>query len=226
MKEILFENRDLAYKKFHSKLVPDIDENRIIGVRIPTIRHIAKQFEKTTERDAFMKELPHTYYEENNLHAFFIAQIKNFNECIYELEKFLPYIDNWATCDSLRPECFAKNKDKLICHIYEWISSENAFTVRFGIEMLMVHFLDESFEIKHLNVVASVENEQYYVKMMAAWYFATALAKKWDESVKFLADKRLDVWVHNKTIQKAIESYRITDAQKDFLRTLKINKNK
>lgn len=225
MKEILFENSDLDYKSFHAKLIPDIDENKIIGVRVPHIRRIAKQFEGTDKRNAFMKELPHTYYEENNLHAFFIAQIKDFSECITELEKFLPYIDNWATCDELRPVCFAKNKNKLICHIYKWISSENAFTVRFGIEMLMVHFLDEDFEKKHLETVASVKNEQYYVKMMVAWYFATALAKKWEQTVSFITDKKLDIWVHNKAIQKALESYRITEEQKNFLRGLKITKN-
>lgn len=222
MKEILLKKADISYKKFHAKLMPDIDESTIIGVRVPEIRKIANKYAESEARKKFMQELPHTYYEENNLHAFFIVQIKEFCECIYELERFLPYIDNWATCDSLRPVCFAKNKDKLVKHIYKWLKSDNPFAVRFGIEMLMVHFLDEKFDKMFADAVLNVCSEHYYVKMMVAWYFATALSKRWDDIVPYITEKRLNTWVHNKTIQKALESYRITDAQKKYLRTLKI----
>lgn len=220
--KILFENQDLEYKKFHTKLMPGISPDKVIGVRIPVLRKLAKTIfnEKTGEK--FLETLPHNYYEENNLHSFLIADIKDYDKCIKEIDLFLPFIDNWATCDSLRPKCFKKNKDKLIGKIYEWLKSTHTYTVRFGIEMLMIHFLDNDFKKEYLEKVSLVKSDEYYINMMIAWYFATALSKKWEETFVYIENKKLDTWVHNKTIQKAIESYRITNEQKEILRKLKI----
>lgn len=224
MKSILFENQDLGYKEFHQKLVPNLDPDTIIGVRVPALRKLAKDFSGTEKRAEFLKTLPHKYYEENNLHAFFIEQIADFDRCIAEINRFLPYIDNWATCDSMRPKVFLKNKEKLLLQIDKWLKSEKTYTVRYGIEMLMVHFLDEDFSEKHLEKVASIKSDEYYVNMMLAWYFATALAKQWDKTVPYLHEHKLHPWVHNKTIQKAVESYRISAEQKKFLRNLRRKK--
>ena len=221
MKSILFENQDLGYKEFHQKLVPNLDPDTIIGVRVPALRKLAKDFSGTEKRAEFLKTLPHKYYEENNLHAFFIEQIADFDRCIAEINRFLPYIDNWATCDSMRPKVFSKNKEKLLLEIDKWLKSEKTYAVRYGIEMLMVHFLDEDFNEKHLEKVASIESDEYYVNMMLAWYFATALAKQWDRTVPYLYEHKLHPWVHNKTIQKAVESYRISAEQKKFLKNLR-----
>lgn len=221
MKSVLFENQDLGYKEFHQKLVPNLDPDTIIGVRVPALRKIAKDFSGTEKRAEFLKTLPHKYYEENNLHAFFIEQIADFDRCIAEINRFLTYIDNWATCDSMRPKVFSKNKEKLLLEIDKWLKSEKTYTVRYGIEMLMVHFLDEDFSEKHLEKVASIKSDEYYVNMMLAWYFATALAKQWDKTVPYLYEHKLHPWVHNKTIQKAVESYRISAEQKKFLRNLR-----
>lgn len=221
MINILFENRDLKYKKFHSRLIPNIEPERVIGVRTPVLRKIAQSFRDTEERSEFLKILPHMYYEENNLHAFFIEQITDFDECVCELNRFLPYVDNWATCDSMRPKCFKKNKEKLIAVIKEWIKSEDVYTVRFSIEMLMVYYLDDEFRIEYPELVGSIQSEEYYINMMIAWYFATALAKQWDDTFAYIKDGRLSLFVHNKTIQKAIESYRISESKKKILRGLK-----
>ena len=221
MKSVLFENQDLGYKEFHQKLVPNLDPDTIIGVRVPALRKLAKDFSGTEKRAEFLKTLPHKYYEENNLHAFFIEQIADFDRCIAEINRFLTYIDNWATCDSMRPKVFSKNKEKLLLEIDKWLKSEKTYTVRYGIEMLMVHFLDEDFSEKHLEKVASIKSDEYYVNMMLAWYFATALAKQWDKTVPYLYEHKLHPWVHNKTIQKAVESYRISAEQKKFLRNLR-----
>lgn len=222
MLEILFKNQDTKYKAFHQRLIPNVDPDRVIGVRTPTLRRIAKEFSGSKDREQFLKKLPHQYYEENNLHAFFIEQIRDFDLCIAEINRFLPYVDNWATCDSMRPGCFIKNRDKLILAIEKWLNAEDTYTVRYGIEMLMVHFLDGDFDKKHLEMVAEVESSEYYVNMMIAWYFATALAKKWDEAFPYLEKKRLAPWIHNKTIQKSVESYRIAEDKKTILRRLKI----
>lgn len=226
MKDIqnkLFELCDSEYKKFHSSLVPTIDLDKIIGVRVPTLRKFAREFFKTTDTSVFCDSLPHKYYEENSLHAFLICEIKNFDECITALNKFLPYVDNWGTCDSIRPKCFAKNKDSLILHIENWLNSSHTYTVRFGIEMLMTHFLDEGFDKRFLERVSEIESQEYYVNMMVSWYFATALAKQWESAIPFIEENRLGDWVHNKTIQKAVESYRITEEQKNYLKALRKN---
>jgi len=219
--DILYSKQDPEYKKFHSKLIPDISPNRIIGVRIPEIRKLANELKNSEESECFMNVLPHKYYEENNLHAFLICSIKDFDLCISELNKFLPYVDNWATCDSIRPACFKNEKTRLFEEIEIWIKSEHTYTVRFAIEMLMTHFLDSDFSIDIHNLVLGVISDEYYIKMMVAWYFATALAKQWESTVRILEDNFLPQWIHNKTIQKAIESYRITNEQKLYLRTLK-----
>lgn len=212
---------DMKYKAFHSKLIPNINPDTIIGVRTPHLRALAKKLRDESEE--FLGVLPHDYYEENNLHGFIISEIKDFDKCIEMLDRFLPYVDNWATCDGIRPKCFAKNKDKLLLKIKEWIASDRVYTVRFALEMLMCFYLDEDFRREYLGMAAAVDSGEYYVNMMLAWYFATALAKQWDESLPYITEHRLPVWVHNKTIQKAVESLRITKEQKEYLKTLKIN---
>jgi len=220
--EKLFEMQDIKYKEFHSRLMPTIEKESIIGVRVPMLRAYAKELFGTTEAEEFLKELPHKFYEENNLHAFLTAEIKDYDLCIAELERFLPFIDNWATCDSLRPKVFAKNRKKLILKIKEWMNSPHLYTARFGIEMLMTHFLDADFKPEYLNWVAETKTEEYYLMMMKAWFFATALTKQYDTAITFIEQKKLDKTAHNKAIQKAIESFRITNEQKAYLKTLKI----
>lgn len=222
IEKILFNNQDLEYKKFHTKLMPGIDSEKVVGVRIPILRKIAKDYWDALISENFLNKLPHNYYEENNLHAFLIAEIKDYDKCIKEIDLFLPFIDNWATCDSLRPKCFRKNKDKLILEINKWLNSSHTYTVRFAIEMLMVHFLDNDFKNDYLKRVSQVKSNEYYINMMIAWYFATALSKRWEEAFIYIKDKKLDTWVHNKTIGKAIESYRIPNEKKEILRNLKI----
>ena len=214
----LFELRDEKYRDFNSSLIPNIDKERIVGVRIPALRKIAKELMKGEEKEALMSALPHKYLEENHLHAFLINEIKDFDTCIFELDRFLPCVDNWSICDSIRPCSFLGNTDRLIPHIERWLRSEHAYTVRFAIEMLMVYYLGEHFDERFIDMVAGVESDEYYVNMMIAWYFATALAKRWDEAIKIIDNERLSLWVHNKTIQKAFESYRVTDEQKEYLR--------
>ena len=218
--EKLFMMQDLNYKKFHSKLMPTVDENKIIGVRTPDLRKFAKETD-INDVKAFMKNLPHKYYEEDNFHGFMIEKIKEFDECIKELDKFLPYIDNWATCDLVTPKILGKYPEKLILKIDEWLSSSHTYTKRYAIRMLMCFYLDENFKEEYMDRVAMLKSDEYYVKMMIAWYFATALFKKYDEAVSYLKNEKLDVWVHNKTIQKACESFRINDETKKYLKTLK-----
>lgn len=217
----LFELQDLEYREFHSNLVPTKDPDAIIGVRVPHLRKLAKELIKEMDVTPFLKELPHQYNEENVLHAFFIEAIKDYDECLLELNQFLPYVDNWAVCDSLKPKVFKKHLDELVDEIQGWIESTQTYTIRFGIEMLMNFYLDEKFSAKYLDMVAGVKSEEYYVNMMVAWYFATALAKQYDATIKIIEAGVLDKWTHNKTIQKAIESYRITPEQKEYLRGLK-----
>lgn len=214
----LFELQDLSYRDFHSALMPTIDPDTVIGVRIPALRKLARELQDT---GMFLEELPHRYYEENNLHGFLIAGIRDFGTCVAEVERFLPYVDNWATCDSLRPRCFAGHKEELLLHIRSWMKSEHPYAVRFAMEMLMVHYLDGDFAPEYPALVAGVVSEEYYVNMMSAWYFATALAKQYGAVIGYLEKNRLPAWVHNKTIQKAVESYRISPEQKEYLRTLK-----
>lgn len=221
MKERLFALQDVKYADFQSKLTPNIPRDRFIGVRVPAARNLAKQIIKEGKPEAFLRRLPHEYFDENLLHGMLIALIRDYDDCIAELERFLPYVDNWAVCDTMSPKVFRKHRPELLEHIFKWTASEKPYTIRFGIEMLMVHFLDEDFRPGYLEIPALVVSDEYYVKMMVAWFFATALAKQWDSSVKYLEQNRLETWTHNKAIQKAMESYRITDEQKAYLRTLK-----
>lgn len=217
----LFELQDPEYREFHAKLMPTVDKDRIIGVRTPALRKFAREYGKSEDAGEFMKALPHDYYEENNLHGFLIEGIRDYEECIRALDAFLPYVDNWATCDMMAPKIFKKHLDELEHKIEEWMASEHTYTVRYGIGMLMRYYLDEEFRTQYLEKVAAVESEEYYVKMMAAWYFATALAKQYEKTLPFLTEGRLEKWTHNKAIQKAVESNRITAEQKKYLRTLK-----
>ena len=221
MIEQLFELQDTSYKEFHAKLIPTINTDTIIGVRTPQLRKIAKEFSKSPEASVFLKQLPHTYYEENNLHGFLIEHMKDYHTCIQALHDFLPYVDNWATCDMMSPKILKKHLPELLEHIKVWIGSEHVYIIRFGIKMLMEFYLDEHFKEEYLELVAGVRSEEYYIKMVVAWYFATALAKQYESAVRYVEEHRLDVWTHNKTIQKAVESYRITTEQKEYLRTLK-----
>lgn len=218
----LFEMQDLKYRDFHSRLMPNIDKDLVIGVRTPQLRKFAAEVSKSGSAAEFITVLPHKYYEENNLHAMLIGHIKDYDATIIETERFLPFIDNWATCDMFKPKIFNRNKDKLIDKIYEWIDSDSVYTVRYAIGMLMKFFLDEDFDTKYLDTVATVKSDEYYINMMIAWYFATALAKQYDDAIKVIENRRLDPWTHNKAIQKAIESYRIDKGTKDYLRLLKI----
>lgn len=217
----LFELQDKKYAKFQSKLTPNIPEERFIGVRVPEARKLAKKYFKEAESKIFLESLPHEYYDENILHALLISEIKDYNECIKALEAFLPYVDNWAVCDIISPKVFKKHKFELLEKIRVWSFSNHSYTCRFGLEMLMTHFLDDSFKPEYLEIPATVKSEEYYVNMMIAWFFATTLAKQWDDSIVYLENNKLDKWSHNKTIQKACESYRIKDEQKIYLRKLK-----
>ena len=217
----LFALQDLEYKNFQCKLMPTVDPDTVIGVRTPALREMAKRLINDENVERFLCDLPHKYYEENNLHAYIIGLIKDFGTCINALENFLPHIDNWATCDGTKCKCFAKNTEQLLPHIENWICSNHTYTVRFGILTLMSYFLDDKFKVKYLERVSRIKSDEYYINMMLAWYFATALAKQYDSAVGFIEQNRLALWVHNKTIQKAIESYRITDAQKEYLKSLK-----
>ena len=219
--EQLFELQDPEYKQFHSKLMPTISPEVIIGVRTPKLRKLARQIAKSTEVERFMDQLPHHYYEENNLHGFLIEDIKDFDECIQALNDFLPCVDNWATCDMMAPKVLKKDLPKLYEWIKVWIASGETYTIRFGVNMLMKYFLEDVFSPEYPELVASVRSEEYYVKMVVAWYFATALAKQYDAVLPYLTEHKLDVWTHNKTIQKAVESYRITPEQKAYLKTLR-----
>lgn len=213
--------REEEYADFQSRLTPGIDRERFIGVRIPKLRKLAGIFKKTTASKEFLGELPHYYFEENMLHGLLIAEIKDYDMCIAELEKFLPFIDNWAVCDVLSPKVFKKHKTELFSEIQKWSNSKDTYICRFGIGMLMRYFLDEDFTPEHLKIPANIHSEEYYVNMMLAWYFATALAKQWKDTIVLLETGALDKWVHNKTIQKARESFRITGGQKEYLKGLK-----
>lgn len=218
----LFELQDLKYRDFHSKLMPETDKETVIGIRTPVLRKFAKEFAGTSEAEAFLRQLPHRYYEENNLHMMLITGIKDYEKCMEEIQRFLPCIDNWATCDYPAPKCFARHKDQVLEEAKRWISSGETYVIRYGIGMLMRLFLDEDFSSEYLEMAAAVQSQEYYVNMMIAWYFATALAKQWDATVPYIEQHKLPDWVHRKTIQKAVESYRITPEQKEYLKTLKV----
>lgn len=222
IKEKLFSLQDLKYREFHKSLIPGSPDDYIIGVRTPELRNLAKETVKSGETEEFLKVLPHRYYEENQIHAFIISEIKDFKSALSETERFLPYVNNWATCDQLRPKIFKKHSAELLPKIDEWISSSETYTIRFGIGMLMTYFLDADFKPEYNEKVISVVSSEYYVNMMRAWYFATALAKQYDETVRIFEEKRLDKWTHNKAVQKARESFRVSDEHKEYLNGLKI----
>ena len=238
----LLENRDLKYRDFHASLLPNIDKKAIIGVRVPVMRKIAKEFVDSAtpaELSRFLDRLPHKYFEENQVHLFAVERIKDREECLHRVEQFLPYIDNWAVCDGKSPKALLKDEADFLEHIEKWLKSREPYTVRFGVNMLMNFFLDARFDTRFLKWVAAVDEnlfddsdtgcaggkvratDRYYVQMVIAWYFATALAKQWDAAFPYIKGRKLSPWIHAKSIQKACESYRITAAQKETLRKLK-----
>lgn len=222
LQEKLLMLQDVEYRDFQSGLMPTMNRKTIIGIRTPVLRAFAKEFSKKGKTvDIFMRKLPHFYYEENNLHMMLIAEIKDYDRCILLLERFLPYINNWATCDSPAPKCFTKHKEELLPHIYKWIASGETYTIRYGVGMLMRLYLDEDFKPEYLELVGKIKSDEYYVNMMIAWYFATALAKQWNSAIIWLEEKRLPEWVHKQTIKKACESLRISDEKKEYLKKLR-----
>lgn len=226
MKEItekLFSHSDRQYKEFQCSLMPTVSRETVIGVRTHQLRKYAKELDLESMR-SFMSELPHRYYEENNLHAFLIELISDIDKCYAELERFLPYVDNWSTCDSLSPKVLKKDKSRLLSSIEKWMASGKTYTIRFGVGMLMRYFLDEDFSLEYPEMVAAVKSNEYYINMMCAWYFATAFAKQYESIVPFFENGRLPLWVHNKAIIKACESYRVDKEKKEYLKTLKRNK--
>ena len=220
----LFSYQDLSYAQLQIRTIPSVDASRIIGVRTPQLRLFAKRLYKEPDTDSFLKELPHKYFDEDQLHAFIISLEKDFDICIAKVEAFLPYVDNWATCDQMSPKAFKKDPERLLPYIDEWIRSDKTYTVRFAVGMLMEHFLDERFDTKYADMVAALRSDEYYINMMIAWYFATALAKQYDACIPYIEEHRLDTWTHNKAIQKSVESYRITGERKLYLKSLKIRK--
>lgn len=218
----LFAMQDLQYREFHSRLMPMVEKERIIGVRTPELRKYAGKLGKRQEAEDFLAQLPHFYYEENNLHGFLIEKCKDYDRCVVLLDAFLPYIDNWATCDMVRPKVLKQDLPALFEKIREWTASGQTYTIRYGIGLLMQFYLEEAFSPEYPELVSGIRSEEYYVNMMIAWYFATALAKQPEAILPYLEERRLPEWVHRKTIQKAIESNRITREQKAYLRTLRV----
>ena len=212
---------DEKYRDFQSKLVPNIPKETILGVKTPDMRRIAKELKGTAEAEAFLKELPHRYYEENLVHFFLIAMIRDFDECVKAVETFLPYVDCWPVSDQATPKVFTKNHGKLLPLIRKWMASDHVYTARFGLRMLMNEFLGDGFKPEYLEWAASVKGNDYYIKMMVAWYFATALAKQYDASVVYIEERRLEPWTHKKTIQKAVESFRVSEEHKEYLKTFR-----
>ena len=219
IRKTLLSSGEAEYREFSSKLMPAVDKECVIGIRIPFLRKYAKTIK---DCDDFLNDLPHMYFEENNLHAFIIEKEKDFDTCIDKLNTFLPYVDNWATCDSMKPGVLKENTEKLLKHINRWIKSDDTYTVRYAINLLMSFYLDDKFDADYLRLVAGVQSDEYYINMMRAWYFATALAKQYDKTLPYIENGRLDIWTHNKTIQKAVESLRISEEKKQYLKTLKI----
>lgn len=217
IQETLFSLQDISYKEFTCKLIPNIDPNTVIGVRMPELKKLAKQI-----KDYNLNDLPHKYYEENNLHGLILCEIKDYDKLIYELSKFLDYVDNWATCDLLNPKLFKKHPENLINQVKLWLNSGKTYHIRFAIGILLRYYLDDMFKIEYLDLVCNIKSEEYYVKMMIAWYFAEALVKQYDVTIKYIIEQKLDKFIHQKAIQKAIDSHRISDEQKAFLKTLRI----
>ncbi len=222
IREELFSLQDPGYRDFQGALIPSNKDASMIGVRTPELRRLARTYAGREDIAEFLDDLPHQYFDENQLHAFIISGIKDYEKCVKEVIRFLPYVDNWATCDQMSPKVFRKHRQELAEQAEEWIGSDHTYTVRFGIKMLMDHFLEEEFDLMYPEMVAQVRSEEYYIRMMIAWYFATALAKQYDAVLPFIENRRLDPWTHNKTIQKAVESYRVTPEHKEYLKSLKI----
>ena len=221
IREELFRLQDRAYGAFQRKLIPTVDPDTLIGVRTPDLRRYARQLAKREEITAFLEDLPHRYFHENQLHAFILSESKDYTWCAAEVSRFLPYVDNWATCDQLSPRVFRKHRPELLEKIREWISAEETYTVRFAIGMLMEHFLVEDFDPAYPELVANLRSEEYYVNMMIAWYFATALAKQYEAIIPYIEKCRLSLWTHNKAIQKSVESNRIPAERKEYLKSLR-----
>ncbi len=213
--------QDKGYREMQVTIIPTLEADSIIGVRTPALRQLAKEFAKREDISDFLTDLPHKFFEENQLHAFILSGMKDAESCIRLVDEFLPYVDNWATCDQMSPKVFKKHKQLLLEYVDKWIRSEHTYVKRFAIGMLMEHFLDEDFKTSYLTKVSKIRSEEYYVNMMIAWYFATALAKQYEDTLPFIEKQKLDKWTHNKSIQKAVESYRITPEQKEYLKTLK-----
>ena len=222
IRNCLFELKDEKYKEFTLKIIPGLEPDNVIGVRTPQIAKIAKEIIKSGDYSSFLDDCPHKYYEEKGIHVAIINSMKDYDSVIREIDRFIPYVDNWATCDGIKPKkAFSKNCDRLIIDAKRWIKSEHIYTKRFGIEMIMNFFLDDNFKREYNDLVASIRSDEYYINMMIAWYFATALAKQYNDTIPFIENRRLDEWTHKKTIQKARESYRITEEQKEYLKSLK-----
>lgn len=213
--------RDEKYADFQSKLVPEAERGHFIGVRTPQLRKLAKELAKRSDVTEFLNRLPHRYFEEDQLHAFIISGEKDFARCMALTEAFLPYVDNWATCDQFSPKVFAGHTDELLPFIDRWLASRHTYTVRFAVGALMRHFLGNSFRTEYADRVAAISSDEYYINMMRAWYFAEALAKNYEEALPYIEQGHLDKWTHNKSIQKATESFRVSDEHKQYLRTLK-----
>ena len=218
----LLSMQDEKYRSFQVKLFPTVDPQTVIGVRTPELRSYAKKLLKEEGVSAFLSDLPHRYFDENQLHAFILSELKDYEKCMQEVNRFLPYVDNWATCDQMSPKVFKKHRPQLLEQIRTWLKSEKTYTIRFAIGMLMEHYLDDGFDLSCPETVAEIRSGEYYVNMMIAWYFATALAKQYEGIIPFIENRKLDAWTHNKAIQKAVESYRITPEQKEYLKGLKI----
>ena len=233
MKSIIAETRtelnrlqDPKYRDLQIRLIPAVRPESILGVRTPELRRLAGKLLKREDCEIFLSALPHTFFEENQLHAFMISGMKGWNTCIASLEQFLPYVDNWATCDQMSPRVFAKHRQELLPYIRKWIVSGETYSVRFGIGMLMAHFLDSDFDAAYPEMVSAVRSDEYYVNMMIAWYFATALAKQYDAVLPFIEGFRLAPWTHNKAIQKSVESFRIPPDRKDYLKSLRVKEKR
>ena len=222
IEERLFALQDEKYRDFQVKLIPTVDPESVIGVRTPELRKLAKELLKADDFDTFLDTLPHDHFDENQLHAFILSGMKDYDRCMAGVCAFLPYVDNWATCDQMSPKVFRKNRADLLVHIKEWLRSGKTYTVRFAVGMLMEHFLEDDFDLSYPEMVADIISYDYYVNMMRAWYFATALAKQYESIIPFIEEKKLDRWTHNKAIQKSVESYRITPEQKAYLKSLRI----
>ena len=220
--ERLFALQDLKYKEFQCKLMPTVDPEAVIGLRTPALRQLARELEGTEEAAAFLQSLPHRYYDENNLHGFLLSLVKDCEETVAGLEAFLPYVDNWATCDLISPKAFRRHPNQLPEQARRWMASQHTYTVRFGIGVLLEFYLDGAFQTEYLDWAADLRSGEYYVNMMIAWYFATALAKQYDAALPYLLNRRLDSWTHNRAIQKALESRRVPEEQKAYLRGLKM----